>query len=395
MLRLRTVFAVVFVLSTVSFLRANDSDATYVVGTCKPRLTSFASISAAVSSVPSGSTILVCPGVYAEQVTIAKPLSLQGIASANQDQAIIAIPGGGATSNSTSIFGQPVAAQVLVQAGGFVNISNISVDGTNGDMACTGNTWLAGIFYASGSSGEVSRAKVSNEIDGGCGVGVWAENGNNASQFVTIEDSSIHDVDGEGIFTGANSLPGLNLRVRDNVISPNAGLIGIILANVAAKVEANEVSNAFFGIANLGTGASISSNTVSLANAGIVLEGGGTATSNRISNSSFGVWFFGDGGTVQSNRITNTSAAGIEFNCHAAAATHNSINDAVVGLDQVPAGFQGTNRFSNTATVRNDTCAAAAVRANGLRANAAVNVASTRSSILQWRTPASPQGALK
>ncbi len=44
--------------------------ATYAVGTCKPTLPSFLSISAAVSSVPAGSTIEVCPGTYAEQVII-------------------------------------------------------------------------------------------------------------------------------------------------------------------------------------------------------------------------------------------------------------------------------------------------------------------------------------
>ncbi len=122
MLRRRAVYAVVFVLSTISFLRADN---TYVVGTCKPRLTSFVSISAAVGSVPAGSTILVCPGTYAEQVTIAKPLTLQGIASANQDLATIAIPSSGAVGNATSIFGQAVAAQVLVQAAGWVIFSTL------------------------------------------------------------------------------------------------------------------------------------------------------------------------------------------------------------------------------------------------------------------------------
>ncbi len=92
----------------------------------------------------------------------------------------------------------------------------------------------------------------------------------------------------------------------------------------------------------------------------------------------------------------NTSAAGIEFNCHIAAANHNSINDAAVGLDQVPAGFQGMNFFANTATIRNDSCAAAAaVHASGLRANAVLNAAPVGNSILQWRTPASPLGTLK
>lgn len=68
--------------------------ASYAVGTCKPTLPSFANISAAVSSVPPSSTVLVCPGTYKEQVTISQPLTLQGITSANSARAVIAVPDG-------------------------------------------------------------------------------------------------------------------------------------------------------------------------------------------------------------------------------------------------------------------------------------------------------------
>jgi len=106
----------------------------FAVGSCAPRLQSFATISAAVSSVPPGSTIFVCPGTYPEQVTITQPLTLQGIASSNQDQAVIAVPVAGLTENITSIFGQTVAAQVLVQGVGPVRIINITVDGAGGSQ---------------------------------------------------------------------------------------------------------------------------------------------------------------------------------------------------------------------------------------------------------------------
>lgn len=39
----------------------------------------FSSISAAVSAAPSGATIIVCPGTYAEDVTVEKPLTIEGI----------------------------------------------------------------------------------------------------------------------------------------------------------------------------------------------------------------------------------------------------------------------------------------------------------------------------
>jgi pectin methylesterase-like acyl-CoA thioesterase len=43
---------------------------TVVVGTCKSGLTQFTTIGAAITAVPAGSTIDVCPNTYAEQVII-------------------------------------------------------------------------------------------------------------------------------------------------------------------------------------------------------------------------------------------------------------------------------------------------------------------------------------
>jgi len=107
----------------------------------------------------------------------------------------ITVPSAGLAANVTSIFTAPVAAQVLVQSAGPFNITNITVDGTGGDQGCTpSNIWLAGIFYSS-SSGEVNRVVVSGQRADGCGVGVWAENGNSSNQSAIIQASSIHDMD--------------------------------------------------------------------------------------------------------------------------------------------------------------------------------------------------------
>ena len=68
---------------------------TVQVGTCMPPLQSFTTISAAVSSVPSGSTVDVCPGTYAEQVTITVPLTLQGVAAGTANQVVVTVPTAG------------------------------------------------------------------------------------------------------------------------------------------------------------------------------------------------------------------------------------------------------------------------------------------------------------
>src|SRR5437899_7923808 len=92
MLRTRVLLllAIGLLLAASPMLAAN-----YAVGTCKPSLPSFTTISAAVSTVPPGSTVLVCPGTYPEQVTIAQPLTLKGITSGNAGQAVITVPGSG------------------------------------------------------------------------------------------------------------------------------------------------------------------------------------------------------------------------------------------------------------------------------------------------------------
>src|ERR1700674_4485514 len=63
-------------------LRAQQLSASVVaVGTCVANVVQFTSIQAAVSAVPPGSTIKICPANYAEQVVINKNLTLVGVSS--------------------------------------------------------------------------------------------------------------------------------------------------------------------------------------------------------------------------------------------------------------------------------------------------------------------------
>jgi len=73
-----------------------------VVGICNSG-TQFSTIQAAVNAASAGSTVLVCPGQYAEQVTINKALTLNGLALGRS--AVIVPPGGGFISNTSDVFG--------------------------------------------------------------------------------------------------------------------------------------------------------------------------------------------------------------------------------------------------------------------------------------------------
>src|SRR5437660_1755419 len=66
--------------------------ANYEVGSCIPKLPQFATIGAAVTAVPAFSTILVCPGVYPEQVVISKPVTIRGQSINNMDRPVVAVP---------------------------------------------------------------------------------------------------------------------------------------------------------------------------------------------------------------------------------------------------------------------------------------------------------------
>ena len=369
---------------------------TLAVGSCKAKVPSFATISQAVTAAPAGATIMVCPGIYPEQVTIPQSLTLTGISDSNQDTAIITVPSTGLVANATSVFGESIAAQVLVQ-GGPVNINNIAVDGTGGDLQCGGSTWIAGMYYAPGSSGTVNHAKVSGQTDGGCGVGVWVENADGPDKFVTVQNSSVHDVDGFGIFVASSaSSPNLFASIKGSVVAVStSALIGVGLDNVTGSVNGNDVSNAMFGIVNTASNVSIAFNTTSLTTAGVALQGGGTVANNRISASNLGVWFFSDGGVVQLNRISNISGSAVEFNCSAAIVSGNTINDAATGLDNTPIGFTGSNTFNNTVTVRGGSCGAAAASKTALAATASGVGTRSGASLWQWRTPASPYASMK
>lgn len=365
------------------------ADNNFAVGTCRPRLKSFATIQTAVSGVPAGSTVLVCPGTYPEQVTITQPLNLQGIADSNLDEAIITIPSGGLTNIvPSSISNVNVAAQVLVQTTGVVNITNITTDGTGGDSACA--TELAGIFYASGSSGTLARVRTRNEIDSGCGVGIWAENGGNAGTRIQVQGSSVHDSDSAGIVLGAGTSSSMNVDLRDNFVSTN-GTTSILASGVSGDITDNDLVGGLAGIFDLSNGLAINANGISSAQFGVVLLGTATMQSNDILNTAEGVSLNAPGSTLQGNRITESSAAAVELNCNSANVSHNTINDAPVGLSDVPAGFNGNNTFANTSTVTTECAAAAAMP---LAKAAPLNAApiSKGTPFLQWRTPLNPNG---
>jgi hypothetical protein len=348
-------FKLVFMLTVTVVLTVHSTlAASFAVGTCKPTLPSFANISTAVSSVPPSSTVLVCPGTYKEQVTISQPLTLQGITSANSAQAVIAVPTGGLSTTSDLVFGFTAAPQVMVTAGP-VTLTNITVDGTGGGVGCT--VFLVGIYYAGGSSGTVNEITTRNHLNSTCSIGILADNETSTSESVTIQNSSIHDVEGFGVVEGTSQTPPtLTATVKGNTIdSSNTGIQTFLNAG---SVTGNVVSAGFTALNLAAPATTVSGNTITNSGAGIVADSEGvSATSNRISNSQIGIAIAANGTNFQSNTVTKTTT-GIDLGCHTATVAHNTISDATVGLADVPASFASSNKFYNVNTIRTDGCAA-------------------------------------
>jgi hypothetical protein len=351
--------------------------APYYVGNC--RIGAFGSISAAVSTVPPGSIIDVCPGTYSEQVVISQALTLQGIFDTDSSQAVITVPGAGLTTTSSIFFGT-VAAQVQVQAtAGPVKISNITVDGTAGGTNCPSGTYV-GIFYSSGSSGTVNEVETRNQSCNTSGLGILAENTAGAAQSITIQSSNVHDYSDVGIEACSDQNPAtLTATIKGNYVENNSpssfyGIDENCFVNGA--VSGNDIGGVgFAGIVSFSSSSPVSGNTVVGGSNGILLQGAANASGNTIVNASYAGITAEGSGTISSNRILNSSnygilvntvegttvkgnliiggPIGIEFFCISGNTVGgNTINGAATGTDKVPATYHGVNSFNNVGTVR-------------------------------------------
>jgi hypothetical protein len=366
---------------------------TYEVGGCKTgkSYVNFATISAAVVGVPAGSTIEVCPGVYPEQVTITQPLTLKGIAFNNANRSVIIIynpSGAPLVPNVTSIEAGPVYAQVLVQnviPAGPVNIIGITVDGAGGGAGCP---TLAGIFYASGTSGTVNEVTTRNQLTPGCffasGNGIWAENGAGPDQTITVENSSLHNFDSTGIQAISEQFPStLTATIKGNFASnfvdvtvqhdraqgiQNIGAASAITGNLITSGFGNTPSTAnLFGIISYpdasddeGNVITASGNTVADLY-GYAIDSqqfGDTANSNKLSNVYAGLVVFV--AVVESNTVMNTSQ-GYVFNASnpqcasEGTISGNVINDSSLAFFGLPLVQIQKNQVDNDDVVQMST----------------------------------------
>lgn len=337
---------------------------TVVVGdpSCNPGPLHFTKIQDAVSAVtavPDGSTILVCPGIYPEQVVITRPLTLKGIANGNLDAAVITVPAGGLVQNAVSPAYGPIAAQLLVQntVGDVVRIQKLTVDGKGGTCPAGVNRTVGIQLLNVGgdpswnvNAGFVQNSVVRNERNGctpppppsvfqfagGTGTGIASEN-----SYVTISSNEIHDVDLEAL----TQTGGTALITNNNVQNAASGIN--LYAAVNDTITLNTLSSARgIDVDALSTANNIASNVIGpFVGSGVFSNGasGNIVKNNQINASFYGiVILFGGGNTVTGNYIANAGQNGLELygSTGGNSIQNNTVNEAAIGF------FLGNNGTS-------------------------------------------------
>jgi parallel beta-helix repeat protein len=327
----------------------------------------FTKIQDAVNAASSGATIRVCAGTYREQVTITKPLTING------DNGSIVMPSPVVTNSTSLASGNPIAAVILVMNSTDVDLSGLTVDGANnGINGCAPN--LVGVYYRN-ASGNIQKNTVRNIKLGpgleGCqsGLGIFVQSGLGKSK-VNIDTNSVHDFQKNGIT--ANEV-GTAVNVVHNVVAgvgPTTGAAqnGIQIgfgaaAEVDSNISANHVwapclnvncaASALDILVFNSDGVEITRNIAGRSQGGIFVQANNSNVHENIVFDTLifdGIGFAGNGNKAANNSVTKSDESGIFVQGNNNKVTGNTIQDAPVGVLKIT-GSTGTviqgNQFIN------------------------------------------------
>lgn len=312
----------------------------------------FTHIQDAVNAASPGATIRVCAGTYVEQVTINKPLQI------NADSGAILMPAAMQANASSTVNAAALAAALLVTDANGVTISGLTVDGINSGISeCS--PILFGIIFQN-SSGTIERVAVRNfkllaANLTGCqsGSGIFVQSGGGIISNVTVERSTVHDFQKNGIT--ANEI-GTQVSVNANVVTglgPTTGAAqnGIQIGfGAKGSISDNTVTNNVWSpctvvstcqavatniLVTQSDGVTVTRNTAGISNVGIFVDGNSaTITSNQTFASSVfdGIRLEGNSSTVQTNDVFNGAEAGIYLAGNNNVIRRNTITEAAVGI---------------------------------------------------------------
>jgi Periplasmic copper-binding protein (NosD) len=326
----------------------------------------FAKIQDAVNAASPGDTIQICPGVYAEQVSISKALQV------NANNGAILRPSGAAANTTGLASGQPIAALLLIENTTDVTVRNLTVDGTDADInACVPD--LIGVFFRN-ASGQLSHvavrnAKLSSNFSG-CqsGSAILVQSGGGQQSVVGIAESSIHAYQKNGITANEG---GTDVTIEGNVVTglgPTTGAAqnGIQIGfGAAGTIRHNTVANHIWSpcvsadeckatandiLVFQSDGVSVHDNVVGVSQTGVAIVGdNANVFDNDIFDSQIfdGIELIGDNNTAQRNQITHSDQAGVMIAGSSNVVRNNVINESVIGVLKL-SGSTGNTIANNT-----------------------------------------------
>jgi parallel beta-helix repeat protein len=374
-------------------------------------------IQQAVNAVAVGGTVNVCPGTYPEQVLITRNVTVTGVANGNADAAVITSPATGVVVNTADLSpppssALPVAAQILVQNAKAVNISNLTVDGSNNQIAACAPD-IRGIYYQN-SSGTISEVATRNQVLAagltGCqaGQGIFVQSSYSgagyatASANVTIKNSSVSNFQKNGITIDGpkangtvtfNSITGQGptTGAAENGVQISDGAAGCvtdnaIVDNVWAPDVFGDTGDAAAGILIYGSEhILVQNNIVGTTQFGIVtvtdpvygssavnpqgLGDHATITSNVVINTLFydAIDICSNDNSITGNKVFNAAESGIHLDSTCGSTglgntvSNNTVNESCAGIlygTGSPSGLAAHNSFANvvSAVSAGDVC---------------------------------------
>jgi nitrous oxidase accessory protein NosD len=325
----------------------------------------FTRIQEAINAASPGDEIRVCPGTYAEQLSITRSLHIAA------DNGAILQPAS-MVANASGVSAEPIAAAIFVSNAQDVEISGLLIDAAENKIAACSPV-LIGILYQN-ASGRIAHNAVRNTLLTpaleGCqsGDGIVVQSLNGGLSSVSIDSNSIHAYQKNGITSNelgttsqitANVVTGLgpNNSIAQNGIQIGFGAQGAIIRNTVADniyapctAPSNCSTNATGILVYAADHVRVEANTVATNQLGIYSGGAHELlAANRVSASQVfsGIDLAGDDSEVCENEIVSSAESAVLVEANNATVVRNELLDAPLGILQL-AGVTGLVHYDNS-----------------------------------------------